>query len=289
VTAADTGPATDAADARWHLADREEFLERSLADAEREHAAGDLTDADYELLERRDRAKLAEVRAALAALGPAGAPTAAGNGSGPGEGRPARRPRAPQPPPADRGRRRRAWLGIAGLAVLVAGAVVLVADLTTSRLPGQPATGSIKLSAQELVTEQLTQATTLAEDGQSTAAIELYGRVLTEDPGQPQALAEDGWLTWQKGVTAKSRALTRAGAALVGRAVKVDPAFGAAHLYLGTIDLLQESNAEAAAVQYRLFLAGHPTPATVQSAAPDIRRAFAEIGQAVPAGVPATG
>ena len=63
------------ADERWFLTDQREFLLRSLDDAAREHEAGDLSDEDYAVLEARDRARLAEVEAELAALGPEPAPT----------------------------------------------------------------------------------------------------------------------------------------------------------------------------------------------------------------------
>ena len=43
---------------------------RSIDDAEREHDAGDLSEADYDVLVARDRSRLAEVEAELAALGP---------------------------------------------------------------------------------------------------------------------------------------------------------------------------------------------------------------------------
>ncbi len=57
-------------DERWYLTDEQDFLRRSLDDARREHEAGDLSDEDYDVLVTRDTARLAEVEAELAALGP---------------------------------------------------------------------------------------------------------------------------------------------------------------------------------------------------------------------------
>ncbi len=57
-------------DERWYLSDERDFLRRSLADADREHEAGDLSDEDHSVLVARDSARLAEVEAELAALGP---------------------------------------------------------------------------------------------------------------------------------------------------------------------------------------------------------------------------
>ena len=58
------------ADDRWHLSDERDFLRRSLEDADREHVAGDLSDQDHAALVARDTAKLVEVEAELALLGP---------------------------------------------------------------------------------------------------------------------------------------------------------------------------------------------------------------------------
>ena len=48
---------------RWYLTDERDFLQRSLADADREREAGDLSVEDHALLVGRDRARLAEVEA----------------------------------------------------------------------------------------------------------------------------------------------------------------------------------------------------------------------------------
>ena len=48
-------------DERWYLTDERDFLERSLADADREREAGDLSDEDHAVLVARDRARLVEV------------------------------------------------------------------------------------------------------------------------------------------------------------------------------------------------------------------------------------
>ena len=66
VPAAEAEPErSDSGDERWYLNDEREFLLRSIDDAERERDAGDLSDADYDVLTARDRARLAEVEAKL--------------------------------------------------------------------------------------------------------------------------------------------------------------------------------------------------------------------------------
>src|ERR1700722_7173614 len=54
-------------DERWYLTDERDFLRRSLADADREREAGDLSDEDHAVLVARDRSRLAEVEDELGA------------------------------------------------------------------------------------------------------------------------------------------------------------------------------------------------------------------------------
>ena len=77
----------DSEDERWHLRDERDFLQRSLADAEREHDAGDLSDEDHAVLVARDSARLTEVEAELAALGPTAADADPSRGGAEGETR----------------------------------------------------------------------------------------------------------------------------------------------------------------------------------------------------------
>lgn len=270
--------ARSAAAERWSLVDRRDFLRRSLDDADREHEAGDLDDADYEVLRRRDLAALAEVEAALDGLEvevgsppPGDATDREGTGQTGGQRR--ARPR------------RRTWLAVGGTAAVVAGAVVLVTSLMTSRLPGQVVTGSIKTSQAQQIERGLAQAVALVGEGQDVQALRAYEGVLAEAPDQPTALAEMGWLEWESGSQSQSRSLEDKGQAEVAKAVKVAPGFYAARAYLGTIDV-DRGDAAAAVAEYRKFLADHPPATWVKDYAPEIRTAFSHDGQPLPAGVP---
>jgi tetratricopeptide (TPR) repeat protein len=271
----------------WHLRDERDLLQRSLEDAAREHGAGDLTDEDYELLRSRDERRLAEVDAALASR-PVEVAVARTR-----DRRPRRRDgRGEDRSAADEGglhrrRRRRWWVAVGGVGFVVAATVVLVVELTSPRLPGEDATGSISLNTAQTVERQLSQAKTLVADGQDTEALQLYGDVLAEDPRDPVALAEWGWLDWRAASAAKQATVAAEGASALEEAVKLDPRLFAAQYYLGVV-LFDEGAATKAVTHFRKFLDDKPTAKWLGDAAPDLRAAFAAAHEPVPAGVPSS-
>lgn len=148
---------------RSELEAERDFLLSSLEDLEREHAAGDLDDHDYEALRDDYTARAARVLRAIEA----GA--------------------APAPPTPRRGARRAVAVGAIVLLFAV-GAGVMVAQAVGRRDPGDTATGGIRQS----VTEKLNEAgRLLATDPE--AAIELYGEVIDQDAGNVEALTYRGW------------------------------------------------------------------------------------------------
>jgi tetratricopeptide (TPR) repeat protein len=265
------GPAAE--DERWYLDDQREFLLRSIDDAVREHEAGDLATADFEVLVARDRRRLAEVEAALAALGPAAEAT----------------PAHPVPEPADPPRSRYAgWprVGIvaACLCILV-GAVILVDHALSPGLPGQAPSGSITVPKAQLIEEQLGEALSLNNDGQTVSALQLYQKVLSEDPEDPEALAASGWLEWNYGSAGKSSTLMAAGRASEEKVIRLTPTFYAGHLYLGLILLNEDHNAPGAVDQFNAFLADHPSPSEVHSVAALVAVAYRDAKVPIPAAV----
>lgn len=262
-------------DTSWRLNDQREFLQRSLEDARREHEAGDLTDADYDALRRRDEEQLTAVEASIAALEEA--PRAEVE---PSDGESTQ-------PLAGRlwGYRRRWWFAGLGVALVVAGAFVLVHALTTPRLPGEPATGTIDLNTAQQIERQLTQAKTLVRSGDASEALKLYGTVLSEDPKQPVALAEWGWLDWEAASKLRETTAAAEGASALEEAVRLDKQLFAAQYYLGTV-LLQEGAPKKAVAHFAQFLADKPTAAWRREAAPEIRTAYAAAHLPVPPGLP---
>ena len=284
---------------RWLLLDEAEFLRRSIDDADREYEAGDLSAEDHRLLRGRDEARLDVVEEELAALttthetdpvpgeGPAGDPGLPATAEQVSDG--ATGGRAGTPP--RRRRRRRRWLAVVGVALLAAGMTLGILRATSPRLLGEGATGSVTVNGTQLVDRQLAQAAQEVDQGSTTSleeGIAIYRQVLREDPHQPQALAEAGYLTWEAGYEAGQSALADRGRAMVFESIGIEPDDYAAHLFAGTIDLRQGNDAPAAVAEFRAFLVEHPPAALVAAAASTLRTAFAQAGQPVPAGIPAS-
>jgi tetratricopeptide (TPR) repeat protein len=287
-------------DEEWRLRDERDLLRRSLDDAALEHLAGDLTDEDFELLRSRDERRLAEVDAALdarvAASQSSEAPTVADVLADVLAEAPAASEAAGGPAGQSRGTswfwrrgrwRRRWWLAALGVVSVLAATVLLVVDLTSPRLPGQYATGSISLNTAQTIERQLDQAKVLVAAGKVTQAMELYGDVLAEDPRQPVALAEWGWLDWRAASAARQQTVAAEGASALEEAVKVDRHLFVAQYYLGVV-LYDEGAAAKAVSHFAAFLVDKPTAKWLGEAAPEIRAAYGAAHETVPVGVPET-
>jgi hypothetical protein len=254
-------------DERWYLADERDFLRRSLADAEQEHRAGDLSDDDHAVLVARDTARLAEVEAELDALGPV--PAAAASQS---DDPPERRPLPLW---------RRVGIGVACL-LIASGVVILVVHYAQARQPGQASSGSVTLSEAQQITQQLTQAQTQNNQGNTKGALELYNKVLSEDPSNPAALAYAGYLQWDVGSSAHVPSLVKIGRAEIQKSVQESPTFYQSHLFLGLVLLNQDHNAAAAVMQFNDFLADAPPAAELPQVAPLVVSAYQGAGDPLP-------
>jgi hypothetical protein len=282
-------------DERWYLADEEDFLRRSLDDARREREAGDLSDEDYAVLVTRDSARLAEVEAELAALGPepagpsepaelegkrdASSVTEPSDGGADGD---AEADTAARPPMA---LWRKVGIGVSCL-FIAAGVVILVVHFVQARQPGQASSGGITVSQAQQIEQQLAQAASLASAGgakNDQAALVLYNDVLSTDPSNPSALAGAGWLMWNLGTASHVAAYTVDGRSEVKRAVRVAPTYYQGHLYLGLILANQDHNNAAAVVQFDEFLADTPPTDELPVVAPDVAPSYLAVGKPVPA------
>lgn len=267
--------------ARAELEDERDFLLRSIADLDAERAVGDLSDDDHRALRDRYSARTAAVLRALEDLddhrGSEPAPEPASS---------------PAPPPSAKGahpgparRRRRSVLGWGALGAFAAAAVVLVVAELTTRLPGQTATGSLRLDSVQQLQRTLAQAQTLEAAGQADQALSLYRQILRKDPTQEQALAESGWLEFEAGVSARSASALSQGQHDEQSAEAADPGAYAPHLYLGSMLLVEDRPADAAD-EFARFLAAGPPTVVVQRAWPFVVRAYEGAGRTVPAPPP---
>jgi hypothetical protein len=266
-------PEREGRDERWYLTDEREFLQRSVADADREREAGDLSTEDHALLVARDNARLAEVEDELAALD--AATSVASAIARAGRSQPAQSERAPMP----------LWrkLGIVAACLLIAiGAGILVVHSVQARQPGQASSGSVTLSQAQLIEQQLNQATTLNQQGSTKAALELYNKVLSEDPSNPAALAYAGFLQWNVGTTAHVASLVRIGRSEIQTAVKDAPTYFQSHLFYGLVLANQDHNDTAAVAQFEDFLADGPPAAELSQAAPLVSGVYKGAGVALP-------
>jgi tetratricopeptide (TPR) repeat protein len=284
---------------RWRLADERDFLRRSLEDAAREHEAGDLSDEDHAVLVARDTARLAEVEAelaALAALAAQTAPSRAGNG-GPRPGREEDADTAPAVAdhgfdPRDAPRPPMALWRRVGIVVscglIVLGAVILVAHFVQARQPGQASSGSVTLSQAQQIEDQLQQALALNNEGNVKGALELYDKVLSEDPSNPAALAYAGYLEWNEGLQAHVASLERIGRAQIQTAVKDSPTYYEAHLFYGLVLENEDHNDAAAVAQFDDFLSDGAPSTEASQVKPLVAGAYAGAGVALPAGFTST-
>jgi cytochrome c-type biogenesis protein CcmH len=278
--------------------ERREFLTRSLADADAEYLAGDLSDQDYLALRQRDMVRLAALPVPTGAGRPGGAPApalgvgerAAASGVSVLDGPAPTSTRLPADAPAEtlpprRHSRRSGWF-LGGALVAFAAALILAVSLfATNRQPGQSITGSFAQSQQQQIEETLGQAATDEDQGQAAQAARLYQSVLDGHPDNEVALAQLGWLEYQSGVHGKSAVLIADSSTKLQRAIRLDPGDYAARLYYGTVLLQQDDDPIGAVAEYRRFLGDSPPSALVVQASPEIRAAFEAAGLAVPSGL----
>jgi len=278
---------------RWYLTDERDFLRRSLADADREHEAGDLSAEDHAALRARDTARLVEVEAELATLGPeepapASPRTAHSMDSNGTNGKTGdTNGKTGETPVRTSGTARlsvwRRVVFVAACLLVVTGGVILVVHFVQGRQPGQFSSGGVTLNQAQQIEQQLNQALTLNNNGNQGGALQLYNKVLTEDPSNPAALASAGYLQWNIGAASHVASLTKIGRAEVAKSVRVSPSYFEGHLFLGLIDENQDHDHKAAVGQFNDFLADNPPTAELSQVAPVVIGSYQAAGVPVPA------
>jgi hypothetical protein len=185
------------------LEEEQRFLLRSIADLQREHAAGDIDDADFRSL--RD----GYVSRAAAVI----------NDISVGRDSLAGRPRRSK---------KKLGAGLAVAAGLAVGSGVVLARAVGDRAPGQVITGgqfddvAISLSrARQL----------LATD--PSAAIEEYKKVLDVEPDNVEALTYSGWLVVLQGNATGADDTVGIGIEVLASAREIDPTYPDAVCFMG--------------------------------------------------------
>lgn len=215
-----------------------DFLLRSIADLESEHATGELSDARYEALLDGYTVQAATAMRAIERLGGAGELVEAGG----------------------RRRGRRTPAIVASVLVLfVIGGGLLVRSLG-DRQPGQTITGNAQSVGPDLdavaraardqpddAGTQLDYAQALLQAGQALDALKAFDAAARLDPRNPEPQAYAGWIVFLAGLT--DDALPRLDAA-----VAVDPAYPDARFLRGMVLLRGRGDAAGALVELREFV-----------------------------------
>ncbi|HET9444402.1 MAG TPA: tetratricopeptide repeat protein [Acidimicrobiales bacterium] len=238
------------------LEEERDFLLASLRDLEAERAAGDIADDDYRRLRDTYTARAAAVLRALdgeaEAPGHDGATTGT-TGSGSGTG--AAGPRSAAPSPG--ARRRLRTVAVAGAVLAGAGLAGWgVAASSGDRSSVDEATGSLP----ENSVDRITRAQLLVSEGRIMEAIRLYDALLDDDPGNPVALAQRGWL-----ISRVSPELVDTGLENIDQAIAADPAYPEAHFFRGMILWRSKGDPAAGAAEIQKAIdAGTPASARSQ-------------------------
>ena len=212
------------------LAEEREFLLQTIRDLDEEYAAGELDEADYRTLRDDYTARAAEVLRRIEATSADSAPspspspeasadTAAAAAAGVAAGSRRTAPR--------RGRPTKAIAAAVVLAVISAGAGYAVATSSGERLATDEASGEIVQGS----TDRITKAQMLARDGRILDSIKVYDELLEDDPDNPVALAQKGWLLSRVG----EPSLVDKGLASIDRAIAAEPSYADAYFFRGMI------------------------------------------------------
>ena len=222
---------------RDQLREEREFLLTSLADLEREFAAGDVADDDYVSLKDSYTARAAIIIRELSDI----------------EQRIVRKPIGWRP---------FAWSALVVLLAITAG--VVVARNTGERLPGQGMTGAIDDGS---VSSLLVQARSMGMTD-IPGVLDLYSRVLTVEPDNIEALTYFGWFTvlssTQEADAASAATRLQNGMLLLRQATIADETYPDAHCFLGIAFFRFIDDAASAQPEMDACLAENP-PAEVAS------------------------
>jgi hypothetical protein len=250
------------------------FLLDSIIDLDREYAAGDIDDADYETLRDDYVRRAAQSLRALEELD--------------GREEPAEEPGGRTISSWQRFRRYlgrrgvRLALGTLAVVSLLAAVGLFAAHLAGVRLPGQSATGTITLSEAALVNQDLQEAALAANVGEPQTAVLLYEAVLAKVPDQQVALTYDGWLTRLSGLNAHDATAVRAGDAELSAAARLHPGYPDGEGLYGIAAYEDDHDVAAAVAAFARCAANRPSKELLDAVAPVAKAVFHLAGKPLP-------
>ncbi len=236
-------------DRLWQLDDAISTIAKSIADAEQEHAAGELSAEELTSIVESDTARLRVVEAERAEL-----LASVETGEYIEE--------APRP------RKRSPWKRNVGIFLIAVALGLFVVSFAGVRLPGQQATGTVSQTDARALHDQLIEAETAAGAGDAGRALQLFNAILKKQPQNVEALAESGWLTYQAGLIGQQASAMTAGAKLIDRSITLDPGAPAGHLYAALIAAREGRPRSAIVAEVIAFAHGSPAPWLVKLAQP---------------------
>jgi len=289
---------------RRDLVEEEVLIRRSLEDLDRERAAGDIEDADYEQLYAKYSARADAVARSLQQSGgdrsaelttptngehPEQESSAGGSSAGacsePGSSGLGATPRlGATPGPGARARlgvHRRTLAIAAGTCFVVAALFLSLALAGVAPFASAPST----LTVADKIRIELGEAGVLAANNHVAQAIAVYDQVLQLDPEQPEALADGGWLVRLAGLSAHKPAIIRSGDVEIALAVQFAPGYALARAYAGVVRLEDNHDPAGAVAEFRAMLADHPSSTLLSSARGYAMKAFLAVHEAVPAAI----
>jgi hypothetical protein len=229
------------------LRDEIALREASLADAAKEHAAGELTDIQFDAITQREQSALLEARRELVE-------------------------REGDEPHVQRRRvRRTRWLVVALICFAIVLGYTLIAS-TSPRQAGNSGDGNISLTQSQLIARLLTEGEAEVADGQVVTALEAYQKVLVLDPKNVSALTETGWLDFTAGSAAKKASVVELGIRYLEKAITAAPRNPAPRLYFAIVADATPGNQKVAKNEFVEFLRLKPSVGQMAIAEPFLKK-----------------
>ncbi len=164
----------------------------------------------------------------------------------------------------------------------------LVTQSSGSRQPGQTSSGNSQITGTTIsggVDPRIGQAVDDVNKGDVAGALQLFDAVLKDDPNQPVALADGGWLQAQAGLAGNRPDLVDAGLVQIVKAEQVDTSFADAHFFRGFLLLRAKNDPAGAVTELRTYLGMvDPSSPLVANVEALLQEAIKAAGPAVPVG-----